>query len=189
MFLSIILLIQIPYFEDKGMLLVLVGCIVFVILYNYLIRTFATYLYCRFALRMSVGLSQAKQLNNAFSPTFPINLKWLPMTEIKNLDNAIKYQAALDIFRKWEEDKKQRRTQQLQDFKNSTQKTKLLTMVKYFLVVYFMLAGLMNLPPANLLAEAYCKLFDTEEYYPFLNGIVLAVSTILLFKAIDKNVK
>jgi hypothetical protein len=138
---------------------------------------------------LNVDLSQAKQLNGAFSPIFPLTMKWLPMKELKNIDDTIKYQTALDTYRNWDEQNKQNRKQQLQDFKNAGQRTKILTVIMYVLVAYFMIAGFMDLPPANYLTLAYCKLFDTENYYPLLNCFILVLPTILLFKAFDKNIK
>jgi hypothetical protein len=138
---------------------------------------------------MSVDLGQAKQLNDAFSPIFPLKMEWLPMDELKNIDNKDKFQIALDTYKDWDEQHKQNRKQQFQDFKNAEQRTKILTVILYILVGYFMISGFMNLPPASYLTLAYCKLFDTEEYFPLLNGLILVLPTILVFKAFDKNIK
>jgi len=138
---------------------------------------------------MNVELAQAKRLNDAFSPVFPLQLKWLPMKELKNIDDTNKYQIALDTYKNWEEENKQNRKQQLQDFKNAGQRTKILTVIMYVLVVYFMIAGFMNLPPANYLTLAYGQLLNTNAYYPFLNSLILVILTILLFRALDKNIK
>jgi len=189
LFLSIIILIPIPYLGDNGIVVVILGIILFFVIYNLFVRTLATYLYCKFTLKMNIDLSQAKQLNEAYSPIFPMTMKWLPMKELKNIDETIKYQTALDTYRNWDEQNKQNRKQQLQDFKNAGQKTKILTVIMYVLVVYFMIAGFMDLPPANYLTLGYCKLFDTENYYPLLNCFILVIPTIILFKAFDKNIK
>jgi hypothetical protein len=189
LFLSIIIMIQFPFSQDYDVISILIGVILFFVSYHYFIRTLATYLYCKLTLKMNVSFSQAKQLNNAFSPVFSLHMQWLPMTEIKPLDDSIKYEVALATYLKWEEDKKRERKQNVQDFKNAGQRTKILTVIMYVLVGYFMIAGFMNLPPANYLTLAYCKLFDTDKYYPILNCFLLALPTILIFKAIDKNIK
>lgn len=186
---SIVLLLQIPYFEGTEILSISLGVILFFVIYNIFVRTLATYLYCKFSLKMNIDLTKAKQLNEAFSPIFPLNMKWLPMRELRNIDAKDKYQIALDTFNNWDQQNKQHRKQQLADFKNSKQKTKVLTVIMYVLVGYFMLAGFMNLPPANYLTIVYCKLFNTENYYPFLNSLILALTTILLFRAFEKNIK
>jgi hypothetical protein len=59
---------------------------------------------------MDVSLAQAKQLNYAFSPLISTNFQWLPMTEIKGLDDNIKYEAALDTYRKWDTEKRKSST-------------------------------------------------------------------------------
>ena len=180
---------QIPYLEEKGIAIIILGIVLFFVIYNLLVRTFATYLYCKLTLKMNVNLNQAKKLNDAFSPIFPLNMKWLPMKELKTIDATDKYQIALSTYKNWDEQNKQNRKQQLQDFKNARQKTKILTVIMYIVVGYFMIAGFMDLQPANFLTLAYCKLFDTDKYYPILNSLILVLPTILLFKAFDKNIK
>jgi len=90
LFLSIIILIPIPYLGDNGIVVVILGIILFFVIYNLFVRTLATYLYCKFTLKMNIDLSQAKQLNEAYSPIFPMTMKWLPMKELKNIDETIK---------------------------------------------------------------------------------------------------
>ncbi len=58
---------------------------------------------------MNVSFSQAKQLNDAFSPVFSLHMQWLPMTEIKSLDDSVKYEVALDTYKRWDEEKKRER--------------------------------------------------------------------------------
>lgn len=187
-FLSIVVLIQIPWLEENPIVLALLGVLLFFVVYNYFVRTLATYLYCKFTLKMNVDLTQAKELNDAFSPLFTSPLKWLPMKELKNADDAVKYQVAIDTYNKWREERKRLKTQQIQNFKNAGQRTKTLTIVMYGLVGYFMIAGFMNWPPANYIAEAYCRLFETENYFPIFNCAILILPTILLFRAYDRNI-
>lgn len=186
---SIFFLIQIPYLEDKGLIVIILSISLFLLIYNLFVRTFATYLYCRFTLKMNIDLAKAKQLNNAYSPVFPMTMKWLPMTELKNIDDTNKFQIALDTYKNWEDHNKLNRKKYFKDFNNAGKRTKILTIMMYLLVGYFMIAGFMNLPPANYLTKAYCKLFDTENYYPILNCLLLVLATLILFKCLDKNIK
>ncbi len=187
--LSIIIMIQFPFSQNYAVISIIIGVILFFVSYHYFIRTLATYLYCKMTLRMNVNFSEAKQLNNAFSPLFSLHMQWLPMTEIKSLNDSKKYDAALDIYKRWDEEKKKERAQHMQDFKSSGKWTKILTITMYCFVVYFVVATFMNLPPADFVTEVYCRIFSTDNYYPILTGLVLVLPTILIFKRIDKNIK
>ncbi|MBL7683445.1 MAG: hypothetical protein JNK00_08785 [Flavipsychrobacter sp.] len=104
---TIIILSHTPAFENKGILIMGIALIIFFFSYHYFIRTFSTFLYCTLALKMKINLSQAKQLNDAFSPTLRLN--WLPMRELKNLDNNVKLETAIRILEKWRERNKKSR--------------------------------------------------------------------------------
>lgn len=186
--LFIIIFAEIPYFKGNQSVVIILGIILFFISYNLFIRTFATYLYCKFTLKMNINLNQAKQLNDAFSPIFPLNMSWLPMNELKNIENDNKFDIAINTYNNWKEHNKQIRKQQLQKFNKLEQKTTILTVIMYLLMGYFMIAGFINLPPANYLAMAYCKLFDTDRYYPILNSLALVFLTFFLFKKLDKEI-
>jgi hypothetical protein len=184
LFLSIFCLTQIPYLENNEVSIV-IGIILFFVVYNLYVRTLATYLYCKFTLKMNVDIIQAKKINGAFSPIF--NIKWLPMRELRELDETNnKYETALSTYEKWEEEKKQNRNIQWEKFKNDKLKNKILKIIMYILLGYFMIAAFLNLPPANLLTLTFCRLFDTNEYYPILNLLILVLPIILLFKIFDK---
>jgi hypothetical protein len=58
----------------------------------------------------------------------------------------------------------------------------------YGLVLYVFVAVFMHWYPMNLLNDFYMKLFNTNEYYPMLNGMITALPIILIFKMIDKNI-
>lgn len=185
LFLFIITLSQIPYLEDHSVFVILLGVVLSFVLYYFFVRTLATYLYCRLTLKMRVDLTQAKQLNDAFTPIFSFDNNWLPMKELKHIDDNDKYQLAIDTYEKWAEERTQIRDQQMQDFKNAGLGTKIMAII----IGYLVIASFMNLPPANYVAEAYCKLFNTDEYYPFLNCAILVLPTFLLFKVFGIKVE
>ncbi len=181
--------LSISFFEEKNVAVALIIAVLYFLVYNYVFRTFATYLYCRLTLKMNVTLNQAKQLNNAFSPLLPTSLEWLPMRELRDMDDDVKYQVALHLYNEWIEEKRQHWITFTQDFKNSSLGTKLLTITMYGLVVYFMLAGILNWQPVLFLGREYCMIFYSNTYPSFWIGIICSALTLLLFKAIDKNIK
>jgi len=138
---------------------------------------------------MNLRFKQAKKLNDAISPVFSLDMQWLPMTEIKALDDNIKYKVALNTYAIWKEEKQKKMQQRLLDFKAAGQQSKTLTVVQYVLVAYIAIASFMNLPPANYLTIAFCKLFDTDKYYPILNSFLLIVPTLLIFKVLGRKLK
>lgn len=101
LFACIVLLIQVPNLEDHGVMLLLIVLLTWFVAYHFAVRTLATYLYCRLTLRMDIHLKQAKQLNNAFSPSLPRSMKWLPMKELRHLDSPDKFSIALKMYQHW----------------------------------------------------------------------------------------
>jgi hypothetical protein len=58
---------------------------------------------------MNINYKKAKVLNPALSPN-PFSLKgytWLPLKEIKSLDNNVKYETAVRLMHNWLKNKKQ----------------------------------------------------------------------------------
>lgn len=98
-FLAIIISTQIPFLESMGFAAALVFMVLFMGLYYLYGRTFSTYLYCRFSLKMNLTLEQAKPLNGAFSPV--LSLEWLSMKELKNVEDHLKYETTLAIYEAW----------------------------------------------------------------------------------------
>lgn len=185
---SIFIAINLPFLENKDFLIIMSSIVLYFAVYNIFIRTFATYLYCKYALKMNINLNQAKDLNNAFSPIFPLNLKWLPMREIRNVTDNEKYETALKLFKNYKEQHKNKISEKLNEFIMSNNKVKILRILMYALIIYFIIAGFMNLPPASYLSNLYFKLFETEEYYPVINICILVFPTLLIFKKIDPNI-
>jgi hypothetical protein len=187
--LFIIITVMFPIFADEGSVILLVVFMLgfWYVIYKYLFRTLATYLYCRISLKMKVSFEEARQLNEAYTPIF--GMKWLPMKELRNARNIDKYQVALGIFRAWDEERRQDRQQAWAEFNHSGLGTRALTVLKYLLIVYFCIAVINGWPPADFLISVYCRLFDTERYYPALIMIILILPVVWIFKAIDKNIK
>lgn len=101
----LISLFSIPGSRNNGfvvLLLLLLGIVLGFIVYTFLVRTLSSWLYCRYTLNMKVTLAQAKKLNAAFSPWHPFE-EWLPMKELKQIDEQLRYPAALEFLKKWEE--------------------------------------------------------------------------------------
>lgn len=178
-----------PIGINNFFILFIIGFIMFFTVYNFILRTLATFLYCKFTLKMELTLAQAKHLNNAFSPIFPPNVKWLPMEDLKQTDSINKYEIALETLNKWEIEKVENKRIEIQDFKQSSNKTKFLTVLMYIIIIYFGIASHFNLPPSNYLTAIFCKVFNTEKFYPVINMLILAYLTNLIFTKIDKNIK
>jgi uncharacterized protein YqhQ len=137
---------------------------------------------------MELNYLQAKELNKALSPIFSLGNKWLPLLEIKEIESDYKYETALKIIENWKQEQKTEQQQIKQNFKEASLKTKVLTVTMYGLVLYVFVAVFMHWYPMNLLNDFYMKLFNTNEYYPMLNGMITALPIILIFKMIDKNI-
>jgi hypothetical protein len=165
--------LEIPALEDRGMLIALPIIGLGIIFYALFFRTIGTYLYCRLVLKMKIGFKQSAALNNAFAPNPFTNLKWLPMIEIRGLDDDKKYEVALTILKNWENDNTKKRTVDKNDYKNQPTYGKLLYLVMFAIIIFSFLASLLEIPPATYLIQYYCKIFDTQEYSPVLIGAIL----------------
>lgn len=181
------ILILIEFFNDA--LAAFIFSFVFsILLYILIFRTIASLLYARFYLKMELNYLQAKELNKALSPIFSLGNKWLPLLEIKEIESDYKYETALKIIENWKQEQKTEQQQIKQNFNEASLKTKVLTVTMYGLVLYVFVAVFMHWYPMNLLNDFYMKLFNTNEYYPMLNGMITALPIILIFKMIDKNI-
>lgn len=186
---TLLLITQVPFTEQQPAWIILSILALVFLIYHYWIRTFATYLYCRRTLRMPVSIQQAGRLDNAFTPTFSSNLKWLPMTFIKDLDDNIKYQTALDTYRQWQTEKKQENDRKLQQFKKAGKADQIVTILFFLTCGYFVIASILNLPPASFITAAYCRIFETDHYVPILNSFILIIPTTTLFIFIRRNIR
>ena len=55
--------------------------VLYFIAYNWFVRTLSTWLYCRLTVRMELTIVQARSLNDAFTPAWPMQREWLPMKD------------------------------------------------------------------------------------------------------------
>ncbi len=186
--LSLLILIQIPFFEQHGIICITTSLMLFYFTYYFFFRTLSTFFYCRFTLKMNVSLSQAKQLNDAFSPVSPFNMKWLPMDEIKRLDDSVKFVEALKIYKSWNEESIRNKKERILNIKKVTLKIKLLKVLYFILVGYFITAGFLNLPPANFLTDIMNNIFESDGYNPILNSCILILPISLIFRLINKDI-
>jgi hypothetical protein len=181
------ILILIEFYND-ALAAFIISFVFSILLYGLIFRTIASLLYARFYLKMELNYLQAKKLNIALSPLFSLGNKWLPLLEIKEIESDYKYETALKLIENWKQEQKTEQQQIKQNFNEASLKTKVLTIIMYGLVLYIFLAVFMHWYPMSLLNEFYMNLFNTNEYYPMLNGMITALPIILIFKMIDKNI-
>lgn len=181
------IMILIQYYND-ALAAFIISFVFSILLYVIIFRTIASLLYARFYLKMELNYFQAKELNKALSPIFTLGNKWLPLTEIKEIEADYKYETALKLIENWKMEQKTEQQKIKQNFKEASLKTKVLTFIMYGIVLYVFVAVFMHWYPMNLLNDFYMDLFNTNEYYPMLNGMITALPIILIFKMIDKNI-
>ncbi len=181
------IMVLIEYYND-ALAAFIISFVFSILLYVIIFRTIASLLYARFYLKMELNYFQAKELNKALSPIFTLGNKWLPLTEIKEIEADYKYETALKIIENWKQEQKTEKQKIKQNFKEASLKTKVLTVIMYAIVLYVFVAVFMHWYPMNLLNDFYMDLFNTNEYYPMLNGMITALPIILIFKMIDKNI-
>lgn len=182
---GIMILIQ---FYNDALAAFIISFVFSILLYVIIFRTIASLLYARFYLKMELNYFQAKELNKALSPIFTLGNKWLPLTEIKEIEADYKYETALKLIETWKQEQKKEQQKIKQNFNEASLKTKVLTIIMYGIVLYVFVAVFMHWYPMNLLNDFYMNLFNTNEYYPMLNGMITALPIILIFKMIDKNI-
>lgn len=185
----ILMLDYFPLLQDNKTISIIIAVGLYFLSYHFIVRTLATFLYCKFSLGMPISIQQAQNFNNIFTPTLSTELTWMPMTEIKLLPKSERYQTALKINLEWKAQKTQTKIQNQQDFKDASIKTKSLTIIMYIVMVYFALSAFLNIFPANKITDFFCSIFQTESYFPALNIIILLLPTFWIFKLIDKNIK
>lgn len=189
LFLSIFALTLIPFFEEQGVLIVILSIIFSVIAYTIFLRTLGSYLYCRLTLKMPVTMKQAKTLNKGLAP-IPFqfgDFSWLPLTEVKNIDDN-KYDMALSLIDQWTM-KRRERWQKI--IEQSTGFVKFIEILMAVIFIGMLATSHFNIPPASYIIELYCKIFDTNEYHPMLIGsltsFIFIFPLILIKKVIQKK--
>lgn len=184
---SILILVELDY-QDYNVAFFIIGIMaLFSIFYFLFFRTISSYLYSKFTLKMDLTFAQAKKLNGAFSPIFNYNFKWLPLKEIKNIDNDLKYKTALMIYEEWDLGNKFFFRENLKEFKNSEIAAKVWTITMYLLIGFFGLASILNIAPASYITEWYCRTFETLSYYPMINLLILCIPVVLINKYLEKK--
>lgn len=186
LFLCAVLSLAIPGFEDNTLFVLAFMLALFLIVYFAFVRTVATFLYCRFTLKMPLTLSQARQLNEAVTPVFFWQMKWLPLAEIKDMEPSLKFGKTLELYAAWKETNRQERKQNWVDFKQAGTRTKLLTVIMYFLVGYLSLASFFSWPPVNIFGDTQDESMFNN---PAINICIWVLPVVVVFRALDKHIK
>lgn len=187
LFLSIILFVSIPFFVDNELVLIILSIFISGILYIFFLRTLGSYFYSRFTLKMKINYSQAKKMNDAFSPLTLTDLNWLPLKDLKNVEEKDKYAVALERLEKWKEEKRIARKKQIDDFKNSTSFGKVLEIIFGLIVLTCFVISHYNLPPASYLISFYCDLLNENSYPPMLIGSFLSLIVLVPYIIIKRR--
>jgi hypothetical protein len=162
---------------------------VFVLIYYPLLRSLGTYCYANFTLKMKINFAQAKKLNSAYSPFILSSRDWLPMTELAQDDVTMKYEKALAIYEMYDTEKRHERIKDKHGFKESSLVRKILKIVSVVLMCGAFITGILNLPPSSYISNFYCKLFDTNSYFPMLNIVLMILPIAIIFTLIDNKLK
>ncbi len=179
--LIVVVWLNVPFLEDSVLLGFLFSTIITFIAYIFFLRTFGSYLYCRFTLKMNISFREAEALNEALCPN-PFrffDMKWLPLKEVKSMEEDKKYQAALNLLETWSEERKQKRQSQKDTFNNSPVFIKALDVLTVVACIVFLTTSIFNVPPASYVINWYCALFDTNEYHPVLIGMLMTLVVVI----------
>jgi hypothetical protein len=162
LFLSLFILTNIQFISDNNVLLPVLAIIITVFAYIFYLRTLSSLLYCKFTLGININFKEAKRLNPALSPNpFSLNgYTWLPLKEIKNLDNNIKYETALRLMDNWLKNKTHKMT--------NASKIKILEYSVAVVFLILLVTSQFDLPPSSYFVSIYCNAFNTDKYSPLL---------------------
>ncbi len=161
------------------------GSLLFVV-YYFLLRTAGSYLYARFSLNMKIRFSQAAQFNLAFAPLLALDRKWLPMTEVINLEENLRYETALHILQQWKTLKQGQRAKSRNDFRNAPVPLQAAMIFLGILFAGCVITGLLNLPPASYVSRL---IGDGRSYYPMLNICILCLPLLPCFVLVERKMK
>jgi|SRR3954462_143521 hypothetical protein len=192
LFVSILIVINIPFIDQQPILILFFILFISISSYILYLRTFSSFLYCRFTLKMNISMEEARKLNPALSPApFSIGgLKWLPLKEVKTLPTDKKYEAALSLLENWLKNKDvQKKVLQVE----TSTTIKILEYSVLVVFLYLLLASHFDLPPSHYFIMLYCKIFNTNEYSPMLITMLLTLvycmPVLFIKKKILKNKK
>lgn len=184
----ILIFVNVPLFFGDLIFSIIIWSSVSYLLYNLYIRSFSSYLYCRYTLKMPLTYKEAGKLNEAFSPVSFTRMEWLPMKEIIDADPDVKYQLALAMLNQWQLKKAEENNKRLEQLKQSNWWIRLTTVLYYVLIVYLTIATFLELYPMDLIARWTCKWMGTSTYYPMLNFVIVAIALTLLFRFLGADV-
>jgi hypothetical protein len=154
--------------------------ILFTLLFYGCFRTLSSYLYANRTLKMNITYTQAKTLNNAFSPFILTNMQWLPMLDLKNNTTDVKYNIALQLVAHWQTEKKHQRLLEKKEFKDYNLAQKTIQILRNIAIVGAAITGFFNLPPASYISNMFCTIFNTNSYVPILNIFILLIPILLI---------
>ncbi|GAL83659.1 hypothetical protein MYP_886 [Sporocytophaga myxococcoides] len=109
------------------------------------------------------------------------------MDEIKGLDDSVKFVEALKTYKHWNEEIVRDKKELIISVEKTALKIKLLKVLYFGLVGYFIIAGFLNLTPAKYVTDIINYLFESDGFNPILNSCILILPTSLIFNFIIKR--
>jgi len=160
--------------------------VLYVGIYQFVLRTLSSYLYARWTLKMPVSFAEARTLNKAFTALAPMG-RWMPMRDLLLYPPQDRYRQALAWLHRHEA-----LTAELdQRIRNSTDKPLVsktfFEIAAVLVVIAALVVGFMNYPPANYLSAAQAAVLGEGQYYPFLNVIMLVIPPGAILFHIEKK--
>lgn len=171
---SILILTNIPFFEEHNLALIISLFSLWIGLYLLFGRTIGSYLYAKLSLKMDVSFKKAKELNIALSPlpkTFPLQ-QWVPLKEVIAVQKDLRFDKAIELINIWQANLKKEK--ELNSEKENPKQSKLITVIIGLILFGCFASSFYNLPPASYFIKYYCKTFDTDQY-------PLIITTLLTF--------
>ena len=190
LFLVIGLVLLVPQMADAHPLPLLIVVLAgWFAAYHFVFRALNTLLYARFTLGMPLDLSQAKALNDAFTPAWPMQREWLPMKDLKDVEPSARHGVALERLEAWRKQRNIRRELEKKAMQERTPANKAALVVMIAAIPLLLLCSVAQLPPADRVITIYCATFGTESYPPMLIWIIMLVPVLLLFALLSRLFK
>lgn len=187
LFALILLLANIPFFEGKGFLLLFTIAFLSIILYVFIFRTLGSYLYAKWMLKMPLSWTQAKKLNEGLSPFSNHFMTWLPLKQVKNLDDDIKYKTAVELIERWKIENQNKKQEAFESFKSGSNLAKTLKFIYITYIVVCLLTSFFNLPPASYVIEWYCVYFGDDSYSPMFIWAIMMLPVLIIVLLLKKK--
>jgi hypothetical protein len=157
--------------------------------YHLVFRTLSTFLYARFTLGIPLDLSQAKALNDAFTPAWPMQRQWLPMKDLKAMDRSLRHGEALRRLAAWKGEHQAKQAAERQANAARTPANKAALAVMIAAIPLLLIASVAQLPPADRVIAFYCTAFDTDTYSPMLVWVIMLIPVLLLYGLLSRLFK